>query len=74
MMRLADGPFERIDAAISQLANEPRSRGSKKLKGGGPVWRIRVGDYRVIYTIFDADDTISINAVERRTTTTYKKR
>jgi len=74
MMRLADGPFERIDSAISQLADEPRPRGSAKLKGGSPVWRIRVGDYRIMYTIFDADDTISINAVERRTTTTYKKR
>jgi len=34
-------------------------------------WRIRVGEYRVLYTIWDKDSTIVIDGVTRRTTTTY---
>jgi mRNA interferase RelE/StbE len=42
----------RIISAIGDLANDPRPPGSKKLSGR-PAWRIRVGDYRVIYEIQD---------------------
>lgn len=38
--------------AISELADDPRPVGCKKLKGR-TAWRIRVGDYRVIYEIHD---------------------
>lgn len=38
---------------IFELSDEPRPSGCKKLKGEENVWRIRVGDYRVIYSIFD---------------------
>lgn len=48
----------RVSAAITKLAEDPRPDGCKKLKGyDGNQWRIRVGDYRVIYAI---DDTIKI--------------
>jgi len=39
----------RIDA----LADGPRPAGAKKLKGGGELWRIRVGDYRIVYAVRD---------------------
>jgi mRNA interferase RelE/StbE len=41
-----------IIEAIQNLSNEPRPHGCKKLKGR-EAWRIRVGDYRVIYEIQD---------------------
>ena len=41
----------RIAASIDALADDPRPRGSKKLLGEEGLWRIRVGDYRVIYSI-----------------------
>jgi len=48
----------KITAAIGTLSDNPRPEGCKKLKGyDGNHWRIRVGDYRVIYSI---DDTIKI--------------
>ena len=50
-----------IVAAIEALAREPRPRGSKKLTGPGGNWRIRVGGYRVIYTI---DDGVLIVTVD----------
>ena len=40
---------QRIDA----LAENPRPQGSVKLEGHGNLYRIRVGDYRVIYAIHD---------------------
>ena len=41
----------RISRAINALVDEPHPYGSKKLSGEHDVWRIRVGDYRVLYTI-----------------------
>ena len=43
---------ERIELAIAELANQPRPPGCVKLSGLD-FWRIRVGDYRVIYEIRD---------------------
>jgi mRNA interferase RelE/StbE len=41
----------RIDAAILGLADDQHPPGSKELKGAGDLYRIRVGDYRVIDTV-----------------------
>jgi mRNA interferase RelE/StbE len=43
---------KRVGAAISGLAQNPRPAGCKKLVGVD-AWRIRVGDRRVIYQIYD---------------------
>ncbi len=44
--------FNRIVKAIDELAENPRPHGYKKLEGR-PGYRIRIGDYRVIYRIED---------------------
>ena len=44
---------ERLQPRIDALADNPRPPGVKKLKGYRDYWRIRVGDYRIIYTIQD---------------------
>jgi len=52
-----------IVEAIDNLKDEPRPPGCKKLKGESEdIWRIRVGDYRILYLI---DDTIRIVEVRR---------
>ncbi|MBI2827616.1 MAG: type II toxin-antitoxin system RelE/ParE family toxin [Planctomycetia bacterium] len=43
----------RIIAAVDRLADNPRPRGSAKLAGEEDAWRIRVGEYRVLYEIED---------------------
>ncbi|WP_071590826.1 type II toxin-antitoxin system RelE/ParE family toxin [Synechococcus sp. PCC 7336] len=44
----------RIQTAISDLANNPRPSGCKQLKGKNcEYFRIRVGDYRIVYTVED---------------------
>lgn len=50
--RLPDEIAARILDALTQLKSQPRPPGCKKLKGEN-AWRIRVGDYRVIYEIHD---------------------
>jgi mRNA interferase RelE/StbE len=41
----------RISAKASELAEDPFSAGVRKFQGEGDHWRIRVGDYRVIYRV-----------------------
>ena len=60
----------RISHAIERLADQPRPPGAKKLQGS-PLWRIRVGDYRVIYGIFDKIQVVTVSKILRRTTHTY---
>jgi len=45
----------RIATAIERLGADPRPPGSRVLAGHPDLWRIRIGDYRVIYTIKDAE-------------------
>ncbi len=61
---------ERVSQAIEDLCVNPRPPGVKKLSGD-LGWRIRVGEYRVLYTIWDKESAIFIDSVTRRTTTTY---
>ena len=56
---------ERVISAIDALAEDPRPPGCAKLKGR-VGWRIRVGDYRVIYNIEDAALTVAVINVGHR--------
>ncbi|MEI2777554.1 MAG: type II toxin-antitoxin system RelE/ParE family toxin [Tetrasphaera sp.] len=51
-LRKLDGSARRrVQAAIELLGDEPRPAGAKKLVGGDGEWRVRTGDYRIIYDI-----------------------
>ena len=56
---------QRINEAIAGLANEPRPVGAKKL-AGIEGYRIRLGDYRVLYVVNDAARLITVYRVKRR--------
>jgi len=45
---------------------EPRPSGVKKLEGASDLWRVRVGDWRVVYRISDREHLIDIIAVRHR--------
>ena len=61
-IRRLDGAAQaRVEPALQSLAANPRPAQSKKLQGGHG-YRLRVGDYRVLYTV---DDGIRIIAVYR---------
>ncbi|MGO2520966.1 MAG: type II toxin-antitoxin system RelE family toxin [Microbacterium sp.] len=58
---------DRVLDAIDGLADSPRPHGAKKLVGEQTAWRIRIGDYRVIYDVVDAELTVSVvRAAHRR--------
>lgn len=56
----------RVMTAIQKLSSDPRPPGSKKLSGSENTWRIRVGDYRVLYAIDDVIRLIEITKVGHR--------
>jgi mRNA interferase RelE/StbE len=56
----------RVVVAIDLLAQEPRPSGVKKLKGTSDLWRIRVGDYRIVYRIDDRKREIDISHIRHR--------
>ena len=63
---LDDALFARIDRKILLLAENPRPPGCKKLRGHKDHWRIRVGDWRVLYVIDDAAKRVSVTRVAHR--------
>jgi mRNA interferase RelE/StbE len=69
--RIHEPDFGRIRDAIIELEGNPRPRGCRKLRGT-EGWRIRVGNWRVIYTIDDADELVTIVEVKRRREDTYR--
>ena len=56
----------RVQAAIELLADEPRPSGAKKLVGGNGEWRVRTGDYRIVYEIHDNVLVVLLIAVGHR--------
>ena len=58
--------LRRILTKIELLAKNPRPAGCKKLKGASDLWRIRIGDYRVVYSIADREVRIEIITVRHR--------
>lgn len=56
----------RIIAAIEELANDPTPNGCKKLAGSDYTYRIRVGDYGVIYDIRGDKLLVSVIRVRHR--------
>lgn len=56
--------LRRVDSRIRALSEDQRPHGSKKLAGGGGLYRIRVGEYRVIYAV--QDDALLVIVVRVR--------
>jgi mRNA interferase RelE/StbE len=56
----------RIGARIDRLADNPRPPGARKLTGEENLWRIRIGQYRVIYAIEDVPKIVAIVRVAHR--------
>ena len=66
-VKLLDGVIRvRVVHAFRSLTNDPRPPGCRKLVGATNRWRIRVGDYRILYTIDDSAHLVGIVAVRHR--------
>jgi len=65
LAQLPDAYYVQVRDAIRDLANNPRPHGCRKLTGR-QGWRIRVGDYRVIYDIDDKEATVTVVNIGHR--------
>lgn len=59
LKRIPPPHHERIKKAVRALSEDPRPADAAKLTGRS-AWRIRIGEYRVIYEINDEDDSILV--------------
>lgn len=67
LRRLPTDAQKRIVRALLKLCDDPRQGDVKKLAGADdPTWRLRVGDYRVIYEIFDRELLLIFIDVDHR--------
>jgi len=57
--------YERVKEAIYKLGRDPRPRGCRKLSGR-EGWRIRAGDYRIVYEIDDEQQTVTVLHIGHR--------
>ena len=64
--RLPPAAVARIIARIEGLAAVPRPTGCRKLQGSTDLWRVRVGDHRVIYSVDDSRRVVDVIAVRHR--------
>ena len=58
--------INRVFPKIEALANNPRPPDCRKLRGEKNLWRLRIGDYRIIYSIDDANRLVDIIVVRHR--------
>ena len=63
---LDGGLFAGIDRKILALADNPRPARCKKLKGYKDQWRVRVGDWRVLYIIDDGAKLVTVTRIAHR--------
>ncbi len=66
LRRLPKNMLSKVATAIDELADDPRPVNCKKLKDTADTYRIRIGDYRVIYTIDDSIVTVEVVKVGNR--------
>lgn len=64
--RQARNTRERLLKAILALADNPRPTGSRRIEGQEDIYRVRVGDWRIIYVIYDERLVITVIKVGSR--------
>lgn len=67
LISLPDEVLKRVDTKLQALSLNPRPKGTVKLRGKeSEGWRLRVGDYRILYQIDDKDNIIRVYRIKHR--------
>jgi mRNA interferase RelE/StbE len=66
LRRIPQQEVARILAAVADLLDEPLPHGSEKLAGADHTYRIRVGDYRIVYELLRSAGLVEIQRVRHR--------
>ena len=67
LKKLTGHLIQRVVSRLDILESNPRPPGCKKLRGGDDEWRIRVGDYRIVYIIDDLKFRVLVTRIRHRT-------
>ena len=68
--RIPKKPRERVVEAMRSLRDEPKPHGCQHLQD--ELFRVRVGQYRIVYAVFDDEVVVVVCRVARRTERTYR--
>ena len=66
LLSLDDPTYQRTAKVIELLQENPRPDGARKLRSQEHAWRIRVGDYRILYEINDSSKVVDIYRIKHR--------
>ena len=66
LKKLSPEMFQRVIHHIKTLAEAPRPTGCHKITGSRSDWRIRVGNYRIIYEIDEKEKTVRVIRIRHR--------
>ena len=66
LKKLSADDFSRLISPIKALAENPRPAGCRKISGSRNDWRIRVGNFRVIYEIAPAERAVRVMRIRHR--------
>jgi mRNA interferase RelE/StbE len=69
--RINRSDFDKLRQTVKGLEEEPRPMGVRKIKGATRAYRIRAGDYRIVYEIYDEERLVLIIQISRRNEGTY---
>ena len=66
LKKLSQEMFHRIIPQIKVLSDNPKPAGCRKITGSKNDWRIRIGDYRIIYEIDEKEKAVKVMRVRHR--------
>lgn len=64
--RLPKNVAPRVASKVESLKEQPRPHGSVKLADTHNTWRVRVGDYRIVYSIDDDHKVVDVSRIRHR--------
>jgi mRNA interferase RelE/StbE len=66
LQKLPRDVFEAALEAVIGLSKDPRPHGATKIVGKDNDWRVRIGQYRIVYEINDDEDLVTTYVVAKR--------
>jgi mRNA interferase RelE/StbE len=66
IQRLPKEVFDRIIPHLKALSENPKPSGCRKISGSRSDWRIRIGDYRVIYEVSEQEQVVKVMRIRHR--------
>jgi len=66
LKKLSQAMFYRVIPQIKELSENPRPSGCRKITGSKNDWRIRIGDYRIIYEIDEKEKAVKVMRIKHR--------